>query len=185
MKPWLAMDDAHERLKEARAAFDAADLLPEAWRRANPEPTGCRALKRWERREHEYRYSVTMPQWQEVIAAEREFSAAQMAVAKIDARDMGELALKACLSGVYDRVHLARGHSAVIGFSVALNFVGLRCGHEPTQREGVTATAGTKGAISKKARTIAKDRPLLSHFHYSGRSLPGDRPPPEAGPRRN
>jgi hypothetical protein len=48
----LALDDAHERLKEARAAFDAADLLPEAWRRANPEPTGRRALKRWERREH-------------------------------------------------------------------------------------------------------------------------------------
>jgi hypothetical protein len=36
----LALDDAHERLKEARAAFDAADLLPEAWRRANPERPG-------------------------------------------------------------------------------------------------------------------------------------------------
>jgi hypothetical protein len=66
-----------------------------------------------------------MPPWQEVIAAAREFSAARMAVAKIDARDMGELALKACLSGVYDRVRLALGQSAVIGFSVALNFVAL------------------------------------------------------------
>jgi hypothetical protein len=50
----------------------------------------------------------------------------QMAVAKIDAGDMNELALKACLSGIYDTVRMrSGGQSAVIGFSVALNLVSL------------------------------------------------------------
>jgi hypothetical protein len=66
-----------------------------------------------------------MPPWQTVQAAEDDFRDAQMAVAKIDARDMGELALKACLSGVYDAVHLSCGRAAPIGFSVALNLVSL------------------------------------------------------------
>jgi hypothetical protein len=38
---------------------------------------------------------------------------------------MGELALKACISGVYDKVHLGGGQSAVIGYSVALNLISL------------------------------------------------------------
>jgi hypothetical protein len=122
----IALGEAHDRLKEARAAFDAADKLPEEWRRSNPEPTGRRAIKRWNRREREYRYSVTMPPWQAVIASEDDFREAQMAVAKIDARDMGELALKAALSCVYDAVRLRVPiNSAVIGFSVALNLVSL------------------------------------------------------------
>ena len=50
-----------------------------------------------------------------------------MAVAKIDARDMDELALKAALSCVYDAVRLRayRPNAAVIGFSVALNLISL------------------------------------------------------------
>jgi hypothetical protein len=66
-----------------------------------------------------------MPPWQTVQAAEDDFRDAQMAVAKIDARDMGELALKACLSGVYDAVHMSWPNPAVIGFSVALNLASL------------------------------------------------------------
>ena len=121
----IALDEAHGRLKEARAAFDASDKLPEEWRRLNPKPTDRRAIKKWNRRENEYRYSVTMTPWQAITAAEDDFREAQMAVAKIDARDMGELALKACLSGVYDAVHLSYPNAAVIGFSVALNLVSL------------------------------------------------------------
>jgi hypothetical protein len=48
-----------------------------------------------------------------------------MAVAKIDARDMDELALKAAMSSVYDTVHLYCGRAAPIGFSVAFNLVSL------------------------------------------------------------
>jgi hypothetical protein len=120
-----ALRDAHERLKKARAAFDATETLLEEWQRLNPKPIGRRAVKRWERREHEYRYSVTMPPWEAVNATEDDFLEAQKAVAKIDARDMSELAFKACLSCVYDAVHLSSGRTAAIGFSVALNLASL------------------------------------------------------------
>jgi len=66
-----------------------------------------------------------MDSWQASMDAEDAFRAAQMAVAKIDARDMGELQLKACLSSVYDPVNLAGGRTAVIAFSVALNLISL------------------------------------------------------------
>ena len=72
------------------------------------------------RREREYRHSAVMGTWRALTDAEDDFRDAQMAVAKIDARDMGELALKACLSGVYDAQHLSYQNAAVIGFSVAL-----------------------------------------------------------------
>jgi hypothetical protein len=52
-------------------------------------------------------------------------SQANLAVAKIDARDMDELALKACLSAVYDAVHVTYPNTAMIGFSVALNLISL------------------------------------------------------------
>jgi hypothetical protein len=123
-----ALADAHDRLKEARAVFDVADKLPEEWRVLNPEPTGRRAIKRWNRREREYRYSVTMPPWRAVLAAEDDFRAARMAVAKVDAGDMGELNLKACLSFVYDAVYTSFPNAAVIGFSVASNLISLTIG---------------------------------------------------------
>jgi hypothetical protein len=121
----IALDEAHGRLKEARAAFDAADKLPGEWRRSNPKPADRRAIKKWGRREREYRHSAVMGTWRALTDAEDDFRDAQMAVAKIDARDMGELALKACLSGVYDAVHLSGGNAALIGYSVALNLIGL------------------------------------------------------------
>jgi hypothetical protein len=42
-----ALGDAHDRLKQTPSSFDAADRLPEEWRRSNPEPMGRRANKRW------------------------------------------------------------------------------------------------------------------------------------------
>jgi hypothetical protein len=57
--------------------------------------------------------------------AEEDFRAAQIAVANIAFGDMSELALKACLSSVYDKVQLSGGQSAVIGYSVALNLISL------------------------------------------------------------
>ena len=56
----------------------------------------------------------------------KDFRDAQIAVAKIDAVDMGELALKAYLSMVYDTARLYYpDNTAVIGFSVALNLIKL------------------------------------------------------------
>ena len=121
----MALDEAHGRLKEAKAAFDAADKLPDEWRRSNPKPTDRRAIKKWSRREREYRHSAVMGEWHALLGAEDAFRDAQTAVAKVDARDMGELALKASLSVVYDAVPLSWGNAAVIGFSVSLNLVSL------------------------------------------------------------
>jgi hypothetical protein len=56
---------------------------------------------------------------------EGDLRAAQMAVAKIKPRDMDELALKACLSGIYDPMQLACGSNAIIGYSVAWDLVKL------------------------------------------------------------
>jgi hypothetical protein len=122
-----APDDAHGRLKEANAAVSADDATVARWRELNPKPTGRRAVKNWERRYSDYRHSVTMDSWHASMDAEDAFRTAQMAVAKIDARDMGELALKAALFAVYDAVRLRAYHpnAAVIGFSVALNLISL------------------------------------------------------------
>jgi hypothetical protein len=81
--------------------------------------------QRWARKWHDYRDATVFESWDAQIEAEEHFRAAQMAVAKIDARDMSEIALKASLSCVYDKVRLAGGQSAVIGYSVALNLVSL------------------------------------------------------------
>jgi hypothetical protein len=123
----IALDEAHGRLKEANAAASADDATVTRWRELNPKPTGRRAVKNWERRYRDYRHSVTMDSWHALLDAEDAFRTAQMAVAKIDARDMRELALKAALSCVYDAVRLRAYHpnAAVIGFSVALNLVSL------------------------------------------------------------
>jgi hypothetical protein len=67
-----------------------------------------------------------MNSWHASMDAEDAFRDAQMAVAKIDARDMNELALKACLSVVYDKARSPIGRNvAVIGYSVALNLISL------------------------------------------------------------
>jgi hypothetical protein len=112
--------------KPTSATFVAADAKAGKWPELNPKPTDRRAVKRWERRYRDYRHSVAMDSWRASVDAEDAFRDAQMAVAKIDARDMNELALKACLSGVYDAARLRSGRNvAVIGYSVALNLISL------------------------------------------------------------
>ncbi|MBP1297422.1 hypothetical protein [Bradyrhizobium elkanii] len=122
-----ALDEAHERLKAAKARFAADDLKMSDWRENNPEPLSKRGRKRWARKWREHQEAIEGESWRAQLDAERDFRAAQMAVAGVRPRDMRELSLKACLSGVYDPVPLA-GHldgAAVIGFSVAFDLVGL------------------------------------------------------------
>jgi hypothetical protein len=120
-----ALDDAHERLEAAKGRFVAADAKVSDWVNDNPEPEKGRARKRWVRKWNEYRDETAYPAWEAQIEAESDFCAAQTAVAKIDSRDMGELALKACISAVYDKVRLAGGQSAIIGYSVSLDLMRL------------------------------------------------------------
>jgi hypothetical protein len=95
------------------------------WRANNPAPLKGRAHKRWVRKWREYQDATEGESWQAQLEAEDDFRAAQMAVAKIRPRDMHELTVKACISGVYDKVQLACGSNAVIGYSVALDLVSL------------------------------------------------------------
>jgi hypothetical protein len=120
-----ALADADEVLKAAKARFTADDAKVSEWEIANPEPKGKRAIKKWRRKWLENRDAVCEDSWQAQLEAEDRFRDAQMAVAKIKPRDMDELALKGCLSGVYDPVRLACGSNAVIGYSVAWDLVKL------------------------------------------------------------
>jgi hypothetical protein len=120
------LDEAHERLKAAKTRFVADDLKVAEWRDNNPEPLNGRARKRWVRKWREYQDATEGESWKAQLEAEENFRDAQMVVAKIDARDMDELTLKACLSGIYDKVQLACGSNAVIGYSVALNLFSLQ-----------------------------------------------------------
>jgi hypothetical protein len=121
----IALDEAHERLEAAKARFITDDAKVSDWVKDNPEPAKGRARKRWARKWNEYRDATVFPSWAVQIEAEEHFRTAQMAVAKIGARDIGELALKAAISCVYDKVRLAGGQKAVIGYSVALNLISL------------------------------------------------------------
>jgi hypothetical protein len=120
-----ALDEAHERLKAAKARFAADDLKVAEWQANNPAPLKGRAHKRWVRKWREYRDAVAGGGWAAQIEAEEDFRAALMVVAKIKPRDMDELALKACISAIYDKVYLGRGTEAIIGYSVALDLVSL------------------------------------------------------------
>jgi hypothetical protein len=120
-----ALDEAHERLKAAKARFVADDLKVAEWQANNPAPLKGRAHKRWVRKWREYRDAVAGGGWAAQIEAEEDFRAALMVVAKIKPRDMDELVLKACLSGFFDKAQLAYGSNAVIGYSVALDLVSL------------------------------------------------------------
>jgi hypothetical protein len=122
----IALGDAHDRLEAAKARFDAGDRRVAVWYDANPEPTGKRARKRWARRWRENHDAVVGQSWAAQLEAEKRFRDALIAVAVIKSRDMNDLAIKACLSGVYDKVHLSSWpSSAAIGYSVALDLVAL------------------------------------------------------------
>jgi hypothetical protein len=120
-----ALDEAHERLKAAKAQFVADDLKVAEWQANNPTPLKGRAHKRWVRKWREYRDATAGEGWRGQVEAEDDFRSALMVVAKIKPRDMDELALKACISAIYDKVYLGRGTEAIIGYSVALDLVSL------------------------------------------------------------
>lgn len=120
-----ALHDAHDWLEAAKARFDADDRRVAVWYDANPEPTGKRARKRWARRWRENHDVVVGQSWAEQLEAEKHFRDALIAVAVIRPRDMKDLAIKACLSSVYDKVHLSWPNSATIGYSVAFDLVAL------------------------------------------------------------
>jgi hypothetical protein len=148
-----ALDEAHERLKAAKTRFVVDDLKVAEWRDNNPEPLNGRARKRWVRKWREYQDATEGESWKAQLEAEENFRDAQMVVAKIDARDMDELTLKACLSGVYDKVQLACGSNAVI--ATPSRSTSLAC-----KRRRPSARAAP---AANQAPTVSRRRVFLAH----------------------
>jgi hypothetical protein len=91
----LALHDAGEALTAAQAAFNIENDRAAEWREQNPAPLGDKlAMRRWKRIKRKYRAASGIDEtWDAQLAAEETFRAAQFAVAKIEPRDMRDLAL--------------------------------------------------------------------------------------------
>jgi hypothetical protein len=123
----IAMDEAHDRLKAAKAWFTADDLKMAEWRELNPEPTNSRAKKKWRRKWRDTQDATAGESWATQLEAEKDFHAQQIAVAKVTPRDENDLILKAALASVYDKERGAYGlNVAVISYSVAFDLIKMR-----------------------------------------------------------
>jgi hypothetical protein len=68
-----------------------------------------------------------MESWHGQLDAERHFRDAQQALAKVDARDMNDLLLKAAAAFVYDKEKMSSyGSVAMVSYSVTLDLMRLR-----------------------------------------------------------
>jgi hypothetical protein len=119
----VALDDANERLKATGAEFKRVWDLNGKWEAEHPRPGGHRAHKKFVHRHNKYLCEID---YDAVFVAHAEardaFKKAQTTVALLRARDINELALKGCMSFVYEdtrQSHL-RHVDARIGQSVAL-----------------------------------------------------------------
>jgi hypothetical protein len=122
-----ALVDSNSSLEAAKARFNADDIEVSEWAINNPKPEGKRALKRWWRHWRENRDAVEGESWEAQLAAEKDFRAAQIAVANVIPRDENDLALKAAVAFVYDRVQAGHHESiAIISYSVALDLLRSR-----------------------------------------------------------
>jgi hypothetical protein len=59
----IALDEAHERLKAAKARFTADDLKAFEWRELNPKPTNWRAQKKWGRKWQDMQDATVGESW--------------------------------------------------------------------------------------------------------------------------
>jgi hypothetical protein len=69
---------------------------------------------------------VSEDAWLALVDAEKDFQAAQIAVAKVKPRDLVDLELKAAVAIIYDDVELARINRAPISRMVAFQMVQFR-----------------------------------------------------------
>jgi hypothetical protein len=123
----VSLREADENLKAAKARFIADDAKVWEWADNNPEPLKGRAHKRWVRKWNEYRDATTTESWDAQLEAENTYREAQMAVARVKPRDADELALKAAVAGVYDKVQTSSyGTVGIISYSLAWDLFRLR-----------------------------------------------------------
>ncbi len=120
-----ALDLAHAELVKAKAANTAAWDLAERWEFDNPEPDSKRGKRRWIKKAREYHLKVTPKPWNELMLAESDFDAAQIAMAMVPAGSAADIHAMAACSIIYDEVDLARRNTAPIGRAVAFELVQL------------------------------------------------------------
>jgi hypothetical protein len=92
----LALQGAHDAAQAARAVYNEACDKAEEWERQNPSPTSRRGIKRWLRKASAFSNKVTHPAFVDLLVAEKVFTDAQIAFAKIPPRDERDLNMMAC-----------------------------------------------------------------------------------------
>jgi hypothetical protein len=123
----VALHESHERLEAAKARFTADDLKMVEWRSNNPEPAGGRAKKRYWRKWREMQAATEEESWHAQLEAQKDFEAAQMAVARVTPRDENDLVLKAAVAATYDKERGIYGLAVgIISYSVAWDLFKLR-----------------------------------------------------------
>jgi hypothetical protein len=126
--------EAQEALEAAKKRFQDDDKMAAAWREANPEPKGPksrRAQKRWWRKFREMQDATETESWHAQLEAENKFREAQTALAKVRAKDMNELEIKAAAAYIYDAERMSSyGRLAIISYGVTLDLMRMKLARE-------------------------------------------------------
>jgi hypothetical protein len=126
--------EAQEALEAAKKRFQDDDKMVAAWREANPEPKGPksrRAQKRWWRKFREMQDATETESWHAQLEAENKFREAQTALAKVRAKDMNELEIKAAAAYIYDAERMSSyGRLAIISYGVTLDLMRMKLARE-------------------------------------------------------
>ncbi|MVT52124.1 hypothetical protein GPL17_16700 [Bradyrhizobium yuanmingense] len=98
----LRLQEAHDIMKQATEALDAAGARRKEWMKKHPAPSG-RAYRKWERWDERVSKSLGVyDRYHEYDSARQAFNLARVAVANIEARDQRELVLKCCVAAIYE-----------------------------------------------------------------------------------
>jgi hypothetical protein len=121
-----ALQDAHAALKAAKAVYDVAAAKAEAWERDNPQPRSRRGVKRWIRKARVVSDGFVRQPFVDMLEAERVFTAAQVALAKIPPADARDLMMMACHAVIYDEVSMTGWNQAPLSRVVAYHLLKQR-----------------------------------------------------------
>jgi hypothetical protein len=120
--------ESHERLEAAKARFVADEAMVPDWDKVHPAPPNGskRARKRWARKWRENRDAACREAWDEQLDAERHFREMQLALARVEPRDMADLELKAAAAFVFDKEGTCYGQTAIVSYGAVLDFLRMR-----------------------------------------------------------
>lgn len=125
-------NEAHEALKSAWSEYRRVQQLVAQWNRRNREPVGnSRAHAKFERRRCKYHEAVNYHGiWEAYQDAKADFERAKVVVARVEVRDLNELAAKAAAVWIFEdpREEHLRGinYSIALSVAVALSLMAAR-----------------------------------------------------------